>query len=462
MGKVNLTIQDLFDIPGAVIYNPDTFSPVSSVAIDSRKVKKGSLFVAIKGENFDGHEFVKEAIKKGAKAVLINEKKLKMFNSIDIPLITVKDTAKAYGDLARIWRNKLSAKIISITGSNGKTTTKDMIAELLSEKYKVVKTEANNNNHIGVPLTIFSANEKCEVLVLEQGTNHFKEIEYSADISQPDLALITNIGDSHVEFLKNKDGVYKEKSALFDAAIKHGGKVCLNYDDPIIKKKAKKYSHKITYGFAGKVEVKGKILGFTNDGRTKIKISHKGKNIQTTLPVYGESNAENFLAASVVALNLRLSGKQIVRGSQKMKPPHGRLEVQKFNKAVLIDDSYNSSPASIEAAYDLVKKIKLFKNKIVVLGDIFELGKNSAKIHRELSGLFFRKNHLTVLTIGQKMKLLHKELRSKKIKAIHFNEREALSLYLQYEEIDNSVILVKGSRGMKMEAFVKILEHRFE
>jgi UDP-N-acetylmuramoyl-tripeptide--D-alanyl-D-alanine ligase len=462
MGKLKITIEDLFNIPGAVIYNPDVYKPVSSVVIDSRKAKKGSLFFAIKGEKFDGHDFVFDVLKKGVKAIVIDEKKLKKFSSLEIPIITVPDTTIAFGNLANIWRKKLSAKIISITGSNGKTTTKEMIACLLAEKFNVVKTEANNNNHIGVPLTIFSANENTGALVLEQGTNHFKEIEYSAKISEPDLAVITNIGDSHLEFLKNRTGVYKEKSALLKITEKRGGKVFVNMDDPILRKNSGNFKNKITFGFTGNVDVKGKILGFTDDGRTKIEISFKNKKVKAELPVYGESNAKNFLIACAIAFELGLSNKEIISGTKKINPVHGRLKVKKFDKAIIIDDTYNASPASVESAYELVKKIKTFKNKIVVLGDIYELGSRASKLHKDLSKLFKADKNLFVLTIGKMMQHLHKELRRKKVRSIHFHLREALSLYLQYEEIDNSVILVKGSRGMKMEEFVNALEKRFE
>lgn len=461
MGKLKITIEDLFNLNGAVIYNPDAFKQLASVIIDSRKVKKNCLFVAIKGEKYDGHSFVLEAIKKGAGAVMINSSNLKKYSSVKVPLITVNDTVKSYGELAEAWRKKLNAKVISITGSNGKTTTKEMIASLLSNKYKVVKTEANNNNHIGVPLTIFSANEKCDVLVLEQGTNHFGEIEYSTKISQPDFALITNIGDSHLEFLQNRSGVYKEKSALLNVTDKLGGNVFLNMDDPIIKKNARLYKNKITFGFKGSVDVKGKITGFTNDGRPKIKISNKAKNFGTILPVYGEANAKNFLASCAVALNYGLNAKQIKEGAAKLVPVHGRLEVKKFPNAIVIDDTYNASPTSVESALNVVKNIKTYKNKVVVLGDIFELGSKSVKLHKELAKLFKSDKNMIVLTIGKFMKNLHLELLKKKIKTIHFNKREELSLYLQYEEIGNSVILLKGSRGMQMEEFVNELEKRF-
>ncbi len=478
MGKIKITIEDLFNIPSAEIFNPDAFKPLSLVEIDSRKVKKGSLFIAIKGDKFDGHDFILDALKKGAAAVVIDSRKLKKFSFLEIPVISVDDTIKAYGEIAKIWRNKLSAKVISITGSNGKTTVKEMVSTLLAEKYKVVKTEANNNNHIGVPLTILNANDKCEALVLEQGTNHLGEIPYSAKISQPDYSLITNIGDAHLEYLKSKEGIFKEKSALYYETEKRNGIVFLNMDDPIIRKNAKKFARKVTYGFKGTVDVKGKILGYTDDGKTYIQIKSKllqklktkalsleeslGEAVDTVLPVYGESNAKNFLAASAIALKLGMNGKEIIRGAQKFQPLHGRLDVKKFKNAIVIDDTYNASPASVQSAIELVKKIKTFKSKLIVLGDIYELGKKSPKFHKDLSNLFSPDKKLTVLTTGLLMKNLHKELRKKKVRSIHFYLREALSLYLQYEEIDNSVILVKGSRGMKMEDFVNILEKRFE
>lgn len=471
MGKIKITLQDLFNIPTAVIYNPDRFTPVSKIVIDSRKVKSGSLFVALKGEKLDGHDYVFEAINKGAKAILINKNKLKLFSKLDLPIITVRDTTIAYGDLGRVWRKKLKSKVISITGSNGKTTTKEIIATLLSEKFNVVKSEANNNNHIGVPLTILSANEKCSALVLEQGTNHFGEIEYSANISLPDISLITNIGNSHLEFLKNKEGVYKEKSALLDLTEIHGGKVFLNMDDPIIKIKSKNYWNKITYGFKGNVDVTGKIVRITKEGKPQLKIKYNKLPLQlgkdsgsftVTLPIYGNSNAKNFLAAVSVALYLGLSKKQILSGTNKLKPVRGRMDVKIYKEAIVIDDTYNSNPDSVKSAIDLVYNINLFKKKIFVIGDMLELGKNSAALHKELGRYFHDSTNTLVLTCGELTKHINRALSSRKTRSIHFYLREALGLYLKFESIENSVILVKGSRGMKMEEFVNILEKRFE
>ena len=209
MKKTGLTLEDFFDLNSSVIYNPDELKTIRNVSIDSRNISNNCLFVAIKGERFDGHDFLNEAVENGAAAILVENRKLKSLKDFEIPIITVNDTIKALGELAGRWRKKLTngnTKIIGITGSAGKTSTKEMIAMLLSTKYKVNRTIANYNNHIGVPLTLFSTNESHDILVAELGTNHFGEIKYTADIAQPDYALITNVGNSHLEFLKNKKG----------------------------------------------------------------------------------------------------------------------------------------------------------------------------------------------------------------------------------------------------------------
>ncbi|MEW6005087.1 MAG: UDP-N-acetylmuramoyl-tripeptide--D-alanyl-D-alanine ligase [Stygiobacter sp.] len=457
---MKITLEDLFNIPTAIIYNPDGYKPLSRVVIDSRKVVKNSLFVAIKGEKFDGHDFVYEAIKNGAKAILINKRKFKKFNNINLPVIAVDDTILAFGQLANVWRKKINAKVIGITGSNGKTTTKEILSTLLSEKFNVVKTEANNNNHIGVPLTIFNANDQTEILILEQGTNHFGEIEYTSKISEPDFGLITNIGDSHLEFLINREGVYKEKSSLLFYTDKNSGNVFINVDDPILNEHKNDFQNVKTFGFTKDANFKGEVVEITDEGKTKIKIDYIKKSFTTDLPILGESNAKNFLAAFAIAKTLGLTNNDIQKAVKKLSAPHGRLEVIKTKKALIIDDTYNASPISIEAAINVIRTIKTYKNKIAILGDVYELGKQAKKIHKELSKLFYENEEIIVLTIGEMMKYLHKELKKKKIKTIHFNERDELNLYLKYEEVENSVILIKGSRGMKMEEFLNTLKTR--
>ncbi|MBE0572418.1 MAG: UDP-N-acetylmuramoyl-tripeptide--D-alanyl-D-alanine ligase [Ignavibacteriaceae bacterium] len=460
MKKVHLNIKDIFNVPGSEIFESDKLKNINYVSIDSRKIKPNTLFIALKGERFDGHTFVKDAVKSGAAAIVINNRRLNQFNDVKVPIVTVKDTKLALGDIARIWRKKINAKIIGITGSSGKTTVKDMLAELLSEKYKVNKTEANNNNHIGVPLTILNTSEKHQVLVAELGTNHFGEIPYTASILSPDYSLITNIGDSHLEFLKTRNGVWKEKSFLFDETIRNGGKVFLNYDDPIIKAKHSRGGKRISYGFSGRVDVRGKINSYTDDGKPVVTIKYKKKNYEITLPIYGEQSAKNFLAACTIALEMGLSIEQIKNAVEKLKAPSGRLDVQRYKNFILIDDAYNANPDSTKAAIELVGRIESFKRKILLLGDMLELGTTSIKLHEGLKDVIVKAKIDEVYTIGPKMNYLHKEIAQKNLFTKHFNKRDALKRYIKKLNFDDSVILVKGSRGMRMEEFVSEIKNK--
>jgi UDP-N-acetylmuramoyl-tripeptide--D-alanyl-D-alanine ligase len=458
--KVLLNIEDIFNVAGSVIHEPDKLKIINYVSIDSRKIRTNTLFIALKGERFDGHNFVKDAVKNGAVAVVINERRLNQFDEIKVPIVTVKDTKIALGDIAKIWRKKLNGKIIGITGSSGKTTEKDMLAELLSEKYRVNKTEANNNNHIGVPLTILDTNETHQVLVAELGTNHFGEIPYTANILSPDYSLITNISDSHLEFLKTKNGVWKEKSFLFEETIRNGGKVFLNYDDPIIKAKHSKKGKQISYGFSGRVDVQGRLESYTEDGKPVIGISYKKKNYELTLPVYGGQSAKNFLASCAVAFELGLNFDEIQNAVSRLKSPAGRLNVQRYKNFILIDDTYNANPDSTIVAIELVSRIKTFKRKILFLGDMLELGDKSIKLHQGLKDVIVNSSIGAVYTIGPKMKYLHQKLDQKNLIAKHFKKRSVLKSHIKNLNFDDSVILVKGSRGMKMEEFVSEIKNR--
>jgi len=466
MKKIQLTIEDLFNVQTSEIFNPDEYKPVSSVSIDSRNIAKNSIFIAIKGKTFDGHDFIQDAINNGAACVVINKKRLKDFSDLQIPFVTVKNTTLALGDIARIWRNKLRTKIIAITGSAGKTSTKEMIALMLSEKYSVYKTVGNNNNHIGVPLTLLSTNNEHDILVAELGTNHFGEIEYTSSISQPDYALITNIGSSHLEFLKNKSGVLKEKIALFKAAAERNGLLFINNDDPLLKRSAKNYPNKITYGFNKESDVRGTILGYTAEGNSIVEINYKSGNslikINETVPLLGEQNARNFLAASAVGFSFGLTEEEFSSSIKKLKAVDKRMNVKNFGSFTLIDDTYNANPDSMKYAIEFLNRIKTHKIKIALLGDMFELGNEAVKIHKRLAQLIKKNKIDFVYTIGSLMKVLNTELQISKKDCKHFNSRTSLNKFLLEKDFNDSVILIKGSRGMKMEEFVKTIESKME
>ncbi|MFA4924843.1 MAG: UDP-N-acetylmuramoyl-tripeptide--D-alanyl-D-alanine ligase, partial [Ignavibacteriaceae bacterium] len=386
---------------------------------------------------------------------------LKKFENSDGTIITVENTVQTLGDLASVWRKKLSAKVIGITGSNGKTTTKEMLSVLLSERYKVQATVSNNNNHIGVPLTIFSCNEKHQILIAEAGTNHFGEIAYSSKMLQPDFALITNIGASHLEYLKNLQGVRKEKISLFDETEKNKGLVFINVDDSRLKPFTNKYRN-ISFGFTDKADVKASIKGYTREGKTILHIQNKKTSLECTSPLLGEHNAKNLTAAIVIALKLGLTKKEILKGIEKIKPVKQRLNTKVFENVLLIDDTYNANPLSMRAAFEAVKTISLYPKKIAILGDMFELGNESKKEH-ELLASQIKKNKISeVYLLGKGMKFLAQKLQGEKIICKHFTTRAKLEHFLERYSLQNSVVLVKGSRGMKMEEFVNQIERKLK
>ncbi len=462
MKKISLTLEDVFNIPTAEIFNPDNFKTIHAVTIDSRDIPSDSLFIAIEGEKYDGHNFINYAVKNGAIAIVINEDRVSNFDDINVPIICVKNTKTALGDIAKSWRKKLNTKIIGITGSAGKTSTKEMLASILSEKFSVNKTLLNNNNHIGVPLTIFSTNNSHDFLVAELGTNHFGEIKYTADIALPDYALITNIGSSHLEFLKNKKGVLKEKKALFESTISNKGTLFINNDDALLKAEAYDYSKRITYGFENNPDCKGEIKGYSDDGKAIINIKYKNKILETEFPLYGEQNAKNFLAAASLAFRVGLKKEEILSALKKIKPVEKRLNVKKLADFILIDDTYNANPESMKYSISLLPKIKSFKKKIVILGDMFELGDEEIELHYSLASVIKKNKIDEIFLLGKRMKYLFKELKKQKVKSIHFENRDELKSFIDKKDFQDSVVLVKGSRGMKMEEFVNAIEVKYK
>ncbi len=309
-----------------------------------------------------------------------------------------------------------------------------------------------------MPLTILSTNEKHQVLVAELGTNHFGEIPYSAVIASPDLALITNIGDSHLEYLKNRNGVFKEKSALFNETLKRTGKVFINNDDKILKEFGKTVKGKVTFALKEKADYKAIIKGYDKFAKPQIEIGNKKKSFAATLPLSGEKNVLNFTAAFAIASELGLTNSQIQKAVKKIKSYNKRLEIKNYKTFTLIDDTYNANPDSMKSALEILDKIESRKKKIAVLGDMFELGSEAKLKHIALASFINKTNVDEVYSIGKMMKLMNQKLNEKIKVQKHFADREMLKRFLKSLDINNSAILIKGSRGMKMEEFVSIIE----
>jgi UDP-N-acetylmuramoyl-tripeptide--D-alanyl-D-alanine ligase len=261
-----------------------------------------------------------------------------------------------------------------------------------------------------------------------------------------------------LEFLKNKKGVLKEKAGLFSAAAAKKGLIFINNDDPLLKKAGKNYKNKITFAFSSHADIKGKLTGYTGEGKPMIEIRYKKRKFKGNLPLYGEQSAKNFLAASAVAFKMGLSVKQISEGTKKIKTVDKRLNVKEYPGFVLIDDTYNANPDSMRYAIELLARIKTYRKKIAVLGDMFELGEHGVKEHKKLASLIYRNKIYAVYTTGSLMKNLNQELVNLKIETKHFEDRDQLKQHLKENLFQDSVVLVKGSRGMKMEEFIKIIE----
>lgn len=461
--KPVLMKSDFIGIPGVALRDFATFKKVHSVSIDTRAIKRGSLFIAIKGERFDGHDYLKQAVEAGAACLMIQqESEHKAAGLENVPKVIVKDTTNALGHIAMTWRTKLAAKVISITGSNGKTGTKEMLLTLLGQSFKVHGTTANNNNHIGVPLTILQTPADTEYLILEHGTNHFGEIDYTAQIAAPDFALITNIGASHLEYLGSLAGVKKEKIALFDAAQECNGKVFINLEDKLLKTEVQNYKNVVTFGTKHGADVVYKHTGFTRQGTPKLKVTASGKTIECTIPLYGKTSALNAAAAIAIAINAGMNKTEILAGIKALQPAKHRLVPLEIQRGLIIDDTYNANPQSMLAGFEVLRNIKQYPNRWLILGDMFELGRDAAKLHKKLAPFIVKIPNVRVILLGDLMHELYMDLKKHYLPVWHCKTREQVTEMIKDTEFSKAVTLVKGSRGMKMEEFLNILKQRFE
>lgn len=426
---------------------------IKDFSLDSRTLKKGDGFIAIKGNNFDGHWFIKKAIKQEASCIItqIKPEEELVTKAKDFALIEVADTIKALGDIAYYKRKKFNLPIIAISGSNGKTTTKEMIAWILSEKFKVLKNEGTKNNHIGLPQALLSLNADFDLGVLELGTNHFHEIDYLAKISKANIGIITNIGPTHLEYFGGLTGVFKEKYDLIKN-LENPYLGILNGDDKFLRKVILKKSRRpltLSFSIENKSDFFASKIRF-NQGKIEFLLNRKDKFCLNTC---GRHNVYNALAAISVARIFGLQYKTIIKRLASFEFPAGRLEIKEFNKAIFIDDTYNSNPASFKQALSTLENFKTAGRKIVVMGDMLELGKDKDLLHRNAGRLAAQVADIFI-AVGSLSKLAAEAARISGINRIFSCESALEARDILFNKVlpkDNDVILVKGSRSMKME-----------
>ena len=424
--------------------------PIKSISTDSRSIKKNSLFIAIKGENFDGNDFVEEAITKGALYAIADKKKYE--NQKNKKIIYVKNTVKALKKISGNIINEYKGKVIAVTGSNGKTTTTNIISKTLKNNSKTLK---NFNNEIGMPLSIMNASSKSKNLVLEIGASKFGDIDYLSKILKPHVGVITNIGHSHLEKLGNINGVFEVKSELIKN-IKKNGFLIVPSDNKEHLDRWKKLRNDInilTFGiksgadfYASKINLKENGLSFV------IRSNLIKKPIQIKTSIEGKHNIKNILASFAVHFCLKEDLENFVNILKVNKLNTIRQIKSKWiNGSILIDDTYNANPDSTKKSIDLLSNYN--KNTVLILGDMLELGRYKKQLHKEV-GVYAKKRGINIiLGYGDLTKYAVDGFGKK---AIFFKDEENLKSYLRENITSKDVILIKGSRGMKMEKFKNV------
>lgn len=426
---------------------------INGVTTDSRLVEAGNLFFPLVGDIFNGHDFVDKAIEKGAVAIIWKETEPNPPKNI--PVILVKDTLTALQNLAEAYLDQLKPKVVGITGSNGKTTTKDMVAAVLQTTFKVHKTKGNFNNHIGLPLTILSMTEDTEVAVLEMGMSGKGEIELLSKIAKPDVAIITNIGEAHLMDLGSREGIAEAKLEIV-TGLKKDGLFIYHGDEPLLQERVSSLSFSsVTFG-----ESRENNYFPTNINQELNGTSFEINENEYFIPVLGKHNVSNALAAYAVARFFNIKEEAIIEGFRGIKMTGMRLElIQSKSGVSVINDAYNASPTSMIAAINLLEDLKGFNEKFVVLGDMLELGEDEKVYHRQVGESIKKEEISHVFTYGK----LGEEIANGARKNLpdelvhHYEDKPALIEQLKKLIKKNDVVLVKASRGMKLEEVVHAL-----
>ena len=417
------------------------FLSSSGICSDSRKIFQNCLFIALSGDNFNGNTFAKQALEKGAKYALIDQKEYK----INDQTILVNNSLESLQKLANYHRKYLGLKIISLTGSNGKTTTKELINTVLSKKYKTVATVGNLNNHIGVPLTLLSMNKDTEIGIVEMGANHQKEIQFLCNIAEPDYGYITNFGKAHLEGFGGIEGIIKGKSELYDYLIENDKDIFMNADDTIQQQKLKEYKKTVCFSSSKdkcdyQIEFKevNPFVVFTFD------------NTRIESKLIGTYNFTNLCAATTIGKHFNVSTDDIKSAIESYIPSNNRSQIIDKGNNKIIMDAYNANPSSMEVALDNLNKLS-DNRKIAILGDMFELGNDAPSEHQNIADLVTKLNLDKIYLIGENFNKIY----SKNDKIEIFSSFE--NFKLNFKEIRNSTILIKGSRGMALERVLELL-----
>lgn len=451
---MKLTIGDIVKATGGKLSGGKEEIYVEGVCTDTRNIQKGDFYVALKGPYFDGHDFVLEAKKKGAVGALILKSSNAASNSFSE--VFVEDTLKALGDLAHFWRTKFSIPVIAVTGSSGKTTTKDFIAECLKQKGPVLKTEGNLNNLIGLPLSVLRLHENHRYCVLELGMNTIGEIDRLTEICAPTIGLITNVGRAHLEGLGDMEGVAKAKGELFLHLSAESAAV-INLDDSFVSKMPTE-AKKLTFGFNESADICCVKVVY-RENEMEIVLRDPKQEASFSLPIVGAHHVMNWLACYAVCYLLGVTAKEAQESIKNLQLTQMRGEALSLKENIIvINDAYNANPDSMKVAFESFNLRFPEKRKIAILGEMLELGEHASDLHLQVGKEAASQGINILLSFGDHAVDVLKGFLAKDREGFAFREMDDLKIKLKEIVKENDVILVKGSRGMKMEQVVDFLK----
>lgn len=423
---------------------------ILSICTDTRKITEGSLFVALVGERFDGHDFVGAAFEKGAVAAVCSK-------PVDVngEVLLVENTGTALLEIAAYYRSLFSIPFVGITGSVGKTTTKEMVYAVLSEKYNTLKNEGNLNNEIGLPTTVFRLDSDYEAAILEMGMSAFGEISRLAKVAQPNAGIITKIGVSHIEHLGSREGILKAKLEILDG-LKPNAPLIVNGDDDLLGTVALSDRRVIKFGIENE-NCDYRAVGIEQSGyNTCFTVIYDGGEQSVTIPTVGTHNVYNALSAFAVGLHLGVSPEKAALGLSKYVTSGMRQNVREVNGITVIEDCYNASPDSVRAATEVLSTMKA-GTKVLVFGDMLELGEISESAHREVGALVASKGIDRFYTYGEMAALAAESAKENGIGFVKaFDDKAALAAQLRADLKEDDAVLFKASRGMKLEEVIRI------
>ena len=441
-----MKVYEIVEATRGILVSGNIDDEINFFSQDSRQMTNGGMYIPLKGERFDGHNFIESAFQTGAQAI-ISEKDV---NYEDKIVIKVKDTHQALKDMASYLRNHRPVKVVGVTGSVGKTSTRDMVYSVVKQKYKTLKTEGNYNNEIGLPLTILRYHDE-EVLVLEMGMNHLQEMSRLSMIARPDIACITNVGTAHIGELGSRENILKAKLEIING-MKEGSTLIINQDNDMLQTVELPHLNVVRVGKGKEASIQASHI-VLEETKSSFEVEYQGKKEIIEVPVQGEHNISNALIAIAVGIELNISLEDIKKGIQEFKLTKNRMDILEKNHKTVIDGTYNASVDSMKSSIDVLANYK--KRKVAILADMLELGDYSQQLHEEVGSYVASKGIDILVCVGKEAKYIYQKARESMKDVYYFESNQEVIARLDELLKEDDVILVKGSHSMNLKEVVE-------